>query len=613
MKWYRGGEGGVLGTLRRRWHRGLGVFAVAASSLMAAHAETVRVMTFNLWHGGDAGRQPLSQTLEVIRSAKADLVGLQETQGYAKDGQPPRDAARALAGMLGWQYFDQGERTAILSRFPIVTNTPAKWGVRVRVAEGREVWMFNAHLMHAPYQPYQLLGIPYADAPFIKTAADAVREARTARGGQVERLLAEVRGPLASGMPVFLTGDFNEPSHLDWTPRAAAAGLCPLPVPYPSTRAVLDVGLQDSFRTVFPDEVMHPGRTWTPTTQPDDPKDHHDRIDFVFHGGPALKVVRCDVVGENATNADVVVQPYPSDHRAVVATFEWTPDAKAPMPMKSVSLPAMKPVELKPFAALEIPANKEPSGLVKSRLWPDVFWSHNDSGDGPRIFAVHRDGRIYPSERYGAAHGVVIPDAVNVDWEDITTDDQGNLIIADFGNSEQNDRRDLCLYWIFEPHPSVGQTSVQRKIFFAYPDQTQVPSPVRNFDAEAIFYAHGHVYILTKHRSDTGTTLYRLDSMEPNKVNVLTRLDRFNTQGQVTGADATPDGRRLAVLTYDGIWVFDAKEKERWFDGGIRWLPTEDDEAEAIAWDGDHLLISADEGDGDLYDVPVSQLIEVRQ
>ena len=108
MKWYLGGEGGVLGTLRRRWHRGLGVFAVAASSLMAAHAETVRVMTFNLWHGGDAGRQPLSQTLEVIRSAKADLVGLQETQGYAKDGQPPRDAARALAGMLGWQYFDQG-------------------------------------------------------------------------------------------------------------------------------------------------------------------------------------------------------------------------------------------------------------------------------------------------------------------------------------------------------------------------------------------------------------------------------------------------------------------------------------------------------------------------
>ena len=103
--------------------------------------------------------------------------------------------------------------------------------------------------------------------------------------------------------------------------------------------------------------------------------------------------------------------------------------------MKRVNLPALKPVALKPYAALEIPAHLEPSGLVKSRRWPDVYWTHNDSGDGPRIFPVHRDGRIYPSARYGAAHGVHIPDAVNVDWEDITADDQGHLIIGDFGNS----------------------------------------------------------------------------------------------------------------------------------------------------------------------------------
>lgn len=287
--------------------------------------------------------------------------------------------------------------------------------------------------------------------------------------------------------------------------------------------------------------------------------------------------------------------------------------AQTPEKMKSVTLPDIKPVELKPFSTLEIPANIEPSGLVKSRLWKDVYWSHNDSGDLPRIFAVHRDGRIYPSERYGAAHGVHIPDAVNVDWEDITTDNKGNLIIADFGNSESNNRRDLCLYYIFEPHPSVGQTSVQKKVFFAYPDQKEVPSPVRNFDAEAIFHAHDHVYILTKHRDDTGTTLYRLDSEEPNKINMLTKLESFDTRGEVTGASVSEDGRRLAVLTYTGIWLFDATEKERWFDGSIRWMPIEDDEMEAITIDGDNLLISGDEGDGDLHEVPISKLTVVRK
>ena len=289
------------------------------------------------------------------------------------------------------------------------------------------------------------------------------------------------------------------------------------------------------------------------------------------------------------------------------------PPTQSPEKLKHVDLPDIKPVEIKPYSKLEIPANIEPSGLVKSRLWNDVYWAHNDSGDIPRIFPMHRDGRMYASERHGAAHGVHIPDAVNVDWEDITTDDKGNIIIADFGNSESNTRRDLCLYYIFEPHPTEGTTSVQRKIFFAYPDQKEFPSPINNFDAEAVFFANGHVYILTKHRSDTGTTLYRLDSMEPYKTNLLTKVDSFDTRGEVTGADASADGRRLAVLTYDGVWVFDAAEKERWFDGSIRWMPLKDDDQEAITIDGDHLIISADEGDGDLWDIPISDLTLVRK
>lgn len=281
-------------------------------------------MSFNLWHGGDAGRQPLSQTVATIKLARADIVGLQETQGYEKNGARP-DNGRELARMMGWNYHDQGGRTGILTRHPIVTNTPSNWGVSIRLPSGREVWMFNAHLAHAPYQPYQLLRIPYADAPFIRTADEAVAAARKARGEQVERLLAELRPALASGAPVFLTGDFNEPSHLDWTPRAEAAGACPVAVDYPSTKAVVDAGMQDAFRTVHPDEVRRRGNTWTPITRPDDPMDRHDRIDFVFFAGAGVRASQCDVVGESREHADLVIQPYPSDHRGVVATIETGP------------------------------------------------------------------------------------------------------------------------------------------------------------------------------------------------------------------------------------------------------------------------------------------------
>lgn len=300
----------------------LGWLAVSPVTLSAA--EPLRVMSFNLWVGGDAGKQPLSQTVDVIRAAKADIAGLQETGGYQKEkGTGAPDNGRKLAEMLGWHYFDQGERTGILSRFPIVTNTPRKWGVTIRLPSGREVRMFNVHLMHAPYQPYQLVGIPYANGRFIKTASEAVDEARKARGAQVERMLSELKPALALNQPVFLTGDFNEPSHQDWTKRAAEAGKCPIPVEYPSVLSVTGAGMRDAFRVMFPDEVARPGWTWTPTTKPEDPKDRHDRIDFVFVGGPNVKVRRCEVIGEERRFADIVVQPYPSDHRAVVATVEF--------------------------------------------------------------------------------------------------------------------------------------------------------------------------------------------------------------------------------------------------------------------------------------------------
>ena len=298
--------------------------ALACSALpRLSAAETLRVMTFNIWVGGESGNQPLAQTAAVIKTARADLVGLQEKRGAERpDGTRPENG-RLIAEMLGWHYFDQGGgSTAILSRYPIVSNTPNKWGACLQLPSGQKIWHFNVHFPASPYQPYQLLNIPYGDAPFIKTAGQAVSEARRSRGPQVRELLAELEPVLADGPIVFLTGDFNEPSFQDWTERAAAAKIVPLAVPYPATMAVASTGLRDAYRAFHPDEVARPGWTWTPITTPDDPKDRHDRIDFLYFSGPGLVLTQCEIVGENQKFADLVVQPYPSDHRAVVATFE---------------------------------------------------------------------------------------------------------------------------------------------------------------------------------------------------------------------------------------------------------------------------------------------------
>ncbi len=283
-------------------------------------AQEVSVMSFNLWNGGESGGQPLRQSIEVIRKSGADIVGLQETAGNEVDGIRP-DNGRQMAKSLGWYYFSQGEHNGIVSRFPIGAATTTRWGVEIEYAVGRTLVFFNAHFAASPYQPYQLLNIPYGDAPFITTESQAIEWAHKSRGEQVLRLLSEIRRAANAGQRIVLTGDFNEPSFQDWTARAAAAKVCPIKVEFPATQRITQSGLSDAWRVAHPNEVASPGWTWTPTTRPDDPKDRHDRIDYVFVSANGITVKGCRRVGEPG-NAEITVHPWPSDHRAVIATIE---------------------------------------------------------------------------------------------------------------------------------------------------------------------------------------------------------------------------------------------------------------------------------------------------
>jgi len=148
--------------------------------------------------------------------------------------------------------------------------------------------------------------------------------------------LAVVERLAAQGVPVFLIGDFNAPSHLDWTP--AAVGVrdhVRFPVAWPVSLAVEEAGLVDSYRAANPDPVEDPGLTWPadrPFVQGYNPFDNGapaDRIDFVYAGGPVETLESLLVGEEGGPGVDIAVSPWPTDHRATVSTFEVEP---APTP-----------------------------------------------------------------------------------------------------------------------------------------------------------------------------------------------------------------------------------------------------------------------------------------
>jgi hypothetical protein len=269
-------------------------------------------------------------------------------------------------------------------------------------------------------------------------------------------------------------------------------------------------------------------------------------------------------------------------------------------------------VQLKPYSTLKNKNISEMSGMVKSRRFPDTYWLHNDSGDSARLFAVHLNGGDIST-----SSGIRIDGAENQDWEDIAIDGR-TIYISDLGNNNSR-RRNLAIYSVTEPDPSlVSSMKVLAKYPVAYPDQNEFPpSGKKQFDCEAIFRLRGKLFLITKHRfnailPDVSAKLYRMDTMSTAQVNRPVKVDTAeNLDGWVTGADVSPNGKTLAVLTNlpaMSIWLFATSAPgDKFFTGGSKRqiLLQNAKQCEAITWLDDKTLIVGNE-QGELFKVDAS-------
>jgi len=251
----------------------------------------------------------VTDNIYVLQQLDADIIGLQE--GY--------DKSEVIASALGYyHYSNPAWSEAILSRYPITSTD--WWGVEIELSPGQFAYMYDTHLAAYPYQPYDIRD------GLISSPTQAVAEAQAARGAEITEVITEMLPFIQSGAPIFLTGDFNEPSHLDWTVNAATNGLhFGWAVQWPTSLMCIDAGLSDAYRTFFPDEVAFSGETWTPWLASDEV---YDRIDLVYYSGTNVSVSQVDIVGPDAASS-LVITPYASDHRAVLSTFSLNASGQA--------------------------------------------------------------------------------------------------------------------------------------------------------------------------------------------------------------------------------------------------------------------------------------------
>jgi len=174
----------------------------------------------------------------------------------------------------------------------------------------------------------------------------------------------------------------------------------------------------------------------------------------------------------------------------------------------------------------------ESSGLI---FFNDTLLiTHNDSGDKPILYFVNLKGKLI--------HQVIVNNANNVDWEDITKDDKGNIYIADIGNNS-NQRKDLRIYKI-KSQNLLNVNSLNAEIIeVSYNEQTDFPpkDEALNFDAEGIAYHNDSLWIINLFIGKDGFTK-----------DAVTSLDIYNDQ--------------LYILTYNRILIYKLIDNKLEFD-----------------------------------------------
>ena len=131
------------------------------------------------------------------------------------------------------------------------------------------------------------------------------------------------------GVAVLVGGDFNTPSHLDWTLDTARVYKHRRELGLPVSLAFERDGFVDQFRAVYPNPVQHPGITWSPMYRTASDGDQgFERIDRLYlheDGADQVRAVSASVLPEvwedDAIPANKRV--FPSDHGAVLIELEW--------------------------------------------------------------------------------------------------------------------------------------------------------------------------------------------------------------------------------------------------------------------------------------------------
>lgn len=289
------------------------LFCIAASILAQSESQSdlqdsldLRVMTWNIWHGGkEVGAEVgPKRVAEIIRESGADIIALQETYG----------SGEWLAKELGFHFHSRGTNVSLLSRHEIVADVSVNdafncVGAVIELPEGNRVVCYSIWLPYAE-DIWVENARKQVDVPKWLAACEPSRKKLEAIRDEIE---LKLRATKYDSLPIIIAGDFNSMSHLDYV--SSAIDQCQAEVDWPTSHMLVDHQYQDTYRACNPKVDRRIDRTWSPRF----PLQEQDRIDFIYIRDRAFQAVESKTIDKHSIQ-------FPSDHAAVLTRFRYLQD-----------------------------------------------------------------------------------------------------------------------------------------------------------------------------------------------------------------------------------------------------------------------------------------------
>ncbi|GAA4268325.1 hypothetical protein [Hyunsoonleella aestuarii] len=236
----------------------------------------------------------------------------------------------------------------------------------------------------------------------------------------------------------------------------------------------------------------------------------------------------------------------------------------------------------------DLPSSLKETSAIEKVTNSNLLWTIEDSGNKNNIYGLDLKGNIIKD--------IDISNSSNIDWEDLTSDKEGNLYIGDFGNNSKN-RDDYTIYKISDLRRD--QANAERINFI-------LPKKVKPKDFEAFFIWNGNFYLFSK--ENKSSMLFKV----PNKVGLHTAklLKKFNLEGKnhrITSADISDNGKTIVLLNHNKLWKINSFNGDNFFEGDIQELKFEhNSQKEGICFKDAYSVYITDEksksGGGNLYE-----------